>query len=184
MTVRVAAVALLAMAALVLGQLVVALYKLIEFDSILKRASTTVGASAADVHDFKSDQSLYGFFFCGLLIFFVGFIVMAAANSWLGRRAGQVMGIICSVALLFCFALSFMPRPETKLEAAFANAEPSWAVALDYASLTVTPLAALAIVLLLTRSARQHFSWLPPAPPGYMWAPAAIPWPYQDHQDR
>lgn len=172
------------MAALLLAQLVVAVYELVALDSIVARIAPDAGATATEIRGFKSDKSSFTFFFCGLIIFFVGFLTLAAVYSRLGKRSGQVLGIIYSIPLLFCFALPFMPRSVTKLQTAFDNAEPSWAVVIDYATLALSPLAALVIALLLTRSARQHFSWLPPAPPGYMWAPSAIPWPYEDRQAR
>lgn len=184
LAIRIAGAALLAMAVLLLAQLVVAVYELVELDSIVGRIAPGVGATANEVDSFKSDESSYTFFFCGVIIFFIGFLALASVYSWLGKRSGQVLGIIYAIPLLFCFAVPFMPGSDTRLETAFDNAEPSWAVVIDYATFALSPLALLVIVLLLSKSARQHFSWLPPAPPGYMWAPSAIPWPYEDRQDR
>lgn len=178
-TVRIACGALFAMGLILLAQIVVALYEVFAINSIVARLAPGAGASASEIAHFKSDERSYALFFSGLIFLFMAFLWLAAVNSRLGKRSGQALAIVNSIPLLLCFAVPFLPGDETKLEIAFANAEPAWAVVIDYITYAVSPLALLVIVLMLTRSARQHFSWLPPAPSGYMWAPAQLPWPYQ-----
>jgi hypothetical protein len=177
--VRVGCAALLLMSLLALGQVIDSLYDAVTVSATIQRIAPSAGASASEAADFTSDLRSYALFYACVAFFITIFLLLSAVNSWRGKRSGQVMAIVYSAPLMFCALIEFLPGRESKLEVAYGNTEPAWTAVLDWAVLALSPLALVVVIAMLTRSARQHFSWLPPAPPGYMWAPAAVPWPYQ-----
>ncbi len=165
---------LAAMALLLVAELVVIAWDLVTIRSTVHRLGPTVGATTDAMDHLASGLTSYDILLLGSLLLLVAILMTAAVYARLGRRAGQALGITASVPLLACLPSDFLPSTQSQLETAVFNAEPGWAVSIDYAVLAVSPLAVLVIIALLTASSRRWFAMLPPAPDGYMWVPAQV----------
>jgi hypothetical protein len=173
-TVVVASRVLAATALLLVADMVAYAYAVATMRSTVERVAPGVGVGPDAIE--REVRALSAAFVVQIatLILFCGVLTMAALFSRLGRRSGQVLGILVAAPLLSCAVLPYLGSSGSALDQAVGNAQPDWANTLDLASRAVSLLALIAIALLLTKSARQWFSGLPPAPPGYMWVPAPL----------
>ena len=138
-TVVVASRVLAAAALLLVADMVAYAYAVTTMRSTVERVAPGVGAGS-DAIDREVRALSFAFVLqIGTLILFCGVLTMAAVFCRLGRRSGQVLGILTAAPLLSCAVLPYLGSSGSALDQAVGNAQPDWANTLDLASRAVSP---------------------------------------------